>query len=107
MSTFSNRDNDEPYIYTLVEIIESSSLQEPFVQACVECGVLELAGQSQRDWRFTHDMRQQLMRAWRLHQELDVHLQSLPLVLDLLDELEQLRHEVQHLRQRLGHWEPD
>ena len=107
MSTFSNRDNDDAVCYTLVEVVQRSSLQEQFVLACVECGVLEMAEPAPQQWLFTSDMCQQLDKAWRLHNDLDVHLHSLPLVLDLLGEVEQLRHEVQFLRQRLRHWEPD
>jgi len=107
MSTFINQEDEDTVVYTFTEVVQSSSLQEQFVLACVETGVLEMAGPAPHEWRFTTEMCQQLQKAWRLHNDLEVQLQSLPLVLDLIEEIEALRHDVQYLRQRLRHWEPD
>jgi chaperone modulatory protein CbpM len=91
--------------YTLVELRECSRLQESFIIACVEHGVIEVSGAAPPQWRFGNRERQQLQKAWRLHQDLELQISALPLVLELLDEIDALRSEAQLLRQRLGHWE--
>ena len=99
-------DPADDHRYTLVELRECSGLQDSFIFACIEHGVVEVGGDEPPQWLFTATARMQLQRAWRLHQDLDLQLSALPLVLDLLDELDALRAETRQLRQRLAHWEP-
>lgn len=92
-------------LYTLVELRERCRLQESFIVACVEQGVVEVRGNAPTQWRFSHQSRLQLLRAWRLHHDLDLQLTALPLVLELLDEIDSLRSEAELLRLRLARWE--
>ena len=94
---------DEPR-WTLQELSVSCALQPEFIVQCVEFGLLEASGQPP-EWRFNSSGRLLLQKAWRLHRDLEVQVNALPLVLQLLDELDELRQEVQHLRVRLRHWE--
>lgn len=107
-------------LYLLVESIEEWSfselcqrhlLDEAFVIACVECGVVEAARIGPQlpseEWRFPAAAVMRMERARRLQRDLDLAVADMGLVLDLLEEVEQLRLEVDTLRQRLRHWEPE
>jgi hypothetical protein len=48
-----------------------------------------------------------LRKAHRLHRDLDVHIDSLGLILELLDDRDALHHEVAALRRRLSQWESE
>jgi chaperone modulatory protein CbpM len=97
-------DDDNP-VYTFVELVQCSRLEEGFVIQCVEYGIAEAEGSGRQDWLFPAETLMKLQRAWRLHRDLDVQVPSLVLVLDLLDEVEELRRECELLRHRLQHWE--
>ncbi len=59
-------------------------------------GVVEPRGQAQ--WRFPARQLGRLRRARRLQQDLELESHALPVVLDLIDEVERLRREVRVLR---------
>ncbi|HWK54902.1 MAG TPA: chaperone modulator CbpM [Hyphomicrobiales bacterium] len=98
-------ETSEDGLYTLVELREGCRLQESFIVSCVELGVVEVRGRAPTEWRFSNQSRLQLLRAWRLHHDLELQLAALPLVLELLDEIGTLRSETELLRLRLAHWE--
>jgi chaperone modulatory protein CbpM len=97
--------DEEHPVYSFVELVQCSRLDEGFVVQCVEYGITEVAGEGRHDWQFDAQALMKLQRAWRLHRDLDVQVPSLVLVLDLLEEVETLRRECELLRQRLNHWE--
>ena len=90
--------------WTLHELTTSTQLAQEFIMQCVECGLAEVSG-APMQWRFDPFTRQRLQRAWRLHRDFELQIAALPLVLDLLEEVEVLREEAQRLRHRLQHWE--
>ena len=104
MSRHAILDDNNP-VYSFVELVECSRLDEGFVIQCVEYGIAEVRGTDRQNWRFRAEAMLKLQKAWRLHRDLDVHVSSLVLVLDLIDEVEALREECDLLRQRLQHWE--
>lgn len=99
----------------LTELLEACSFDElcqrrlldaDFIMRCVEAGIIDVHAQLPRaQWRFTAQSVLRIERAQRLQRDLDIQLQDLALVLDLLDEVQQLREEVVALRRRLQHWE--
>jgi chaperone modulatory protein CbpM len=105
MSRHSTMLDDDNPVYTFVELVQCSRLDEGFVIQCVEYGIAEAEGSGRQDWLFQAEALLKLQRAWRLHRDLEVQVSSLVLVLDLLDEVEELRRECELLRQRLQHWE--
>ncbi|MDR0781197.1 MAG: chaperone modulator CbpM [Pseudomonadales bacterium] len=92
-------------LYTLVEVCQCSQLDAGFVTACIEHGVVEVSGEELPKWRFTHRSLLCLQKAWRLHRDLEVQPAALPLVLQLLGELEALQQENHRLRAWLRHWD--
>jgi chaperone modulatory protein CbpM len=106
MTDFSVETLDDA-LYTLVELCRSSHLEEGFIVECIEHGVVEVSGSSLQEWRFTNGARLRLQKAWRLHRDLELQPAALPLVLQLLGELETLQQENRRLRLWLQHWESD
>jgi chaperone modulatory protein CbpM len=80
--------------YTLVEASHVSGVRSEVIITLVTVGVLAPSGPAPESWVFTEFELLQLKRAWRLHRDLEVALESMPLVLELLDEVERLRRVV-------------
>lgn len=99
-------DNDELAFCTLADVCRRTRLEEHFIIECVEQGVAPAAGDASVTWRFSVMAILRLQKAWRLHRDLELQVSSLPIVLDLLEERDQLRQQLAELRSRLGHWEP-
>lgn len=97
-------DNDEFSFATLADVCRRTQLAESFIVECVEHGVAHVSGDA-ASWRFSVISILRLQKAWRLHRDLELQVSSLPLVLDLLEERDQLRQQLDELRARLGHWE--
>ncbi|HEY0963735.1 MAG TPA: chaperone modulator CbpM [Pseudomonadales bacterium] len=98
-------DNDEFTFATLADVCRRTRLEEHFIIECVEQGVAHVSGDQSISWRFSVMSILRLQKAWRLHRDLELQVSSLPLVLDLLEERDQLRQQLDELRARLGHWE--
>ncbi|MBA3935892.1 MAG: hypothetical protein H0X38_00365 [Planctomycetes bacterium] len=80
--------------YTLVEASRMSGVQSEVIITLVTVGVIVPSGPAPEAWVFSDLELLQLQRAWRLHRDLAVDLDSMPLVLELLDEVERLRRLV-------------
>ena len=80
--------------YTLVEASRMSGVRSEIIVTLVTVGVIAPDGPAPEAWVFTDLELLQLGRAWRLHRDLGVALDSMPLVLELLDEVERLRRLV-------------
>ncbi|MDY6982027.1 MAG: chaperone modulator CbpM [Pseudomonadota bacterium] len=98
-------DSDEVTFATLADVCRRTRLEEHFIIECVEHGIAHVAGDAHSSWRFSVISILRLQKAWRLHRDLELQVSSLPLVLDLLEERDQLRQQLDELRARLGHWE--
>ena len=80
--------------YTLVEASHVSGVRSEVIVTLVTVGVLAPRAQAPEAWAFSELELLQLQRAWRLHRDLAVGLDTMPLVLELLDEVERLRRLV-------------
>ena len=80
--------------HTLVEASQLSGVRSEVIVTLVTVGVLVPAGRAPESWVFSDLELLRLQRAWRLHRDLEVALDSMPLVLELLDEVERLRRLV-------------
>jgi chaperone modulatory protein CbpM len=63
----------------------------------VELGVVEPCSLEGRQWRFRATQLRRVRIARRLQHDLGVEAEALPLVLDMLEELRQLRRKVRTL----------
>ena len=91
------------------ELCRRRLLDAEFIRRCVESGIGEpLSGSAGGDpgtWVFSTYTVLRIEKAQRLHRDLDIDLNGMALVLDLLEELDEVRLEAEHLRRRLRHWE--
>ena len=89
---------DETIQFSLVELCECAKANPEQIIEMVEEGILDPQGASVHNWRFDTRALKRLQIATRLQQDLGVNLQGSALVLDLLEEMELLRQQVQGLR---------
>lgn len=87
---------------TIDEISERAGLSTEVVVELVEEGVMEPRGDAPEDWIFDSTMLCIALRAARLHRDFNIEWTGIPLYLDMIEQLEQLREENQKLRRRLG-----
>lgn len=85
------------------ELCQCVLIDEDRLIDLIDHGVLTpTSGQHKREWQFSATAVSVVERARRLHQDLAVDWADIPLVLNLLDELGQLRSENAQLKQRLN-----
>jgi chaperone modulatory protein CbpM len=60
-------------------------------------GIVEPRGVAPAEWRFPGSELPRIERALRIHQDLEINLAGIALVLDLLDELQTLRQRIERL----------
>ena len=82
---------------TVDEIGRFCAVRRESIVALVEEGILEPSGPEPAQWRFAAAQLRRAARALRLQRDLEINLGAVGLVLDLLDEVEQLRAEVGRL----------
>ena len=93
-------------LYTFGEVCERQSLEEEFIIQCVDYGIIEVSGgQHKQDWLFSFAVISRLEKARRLHTDLGIDYSALALVLELLDEINDLRSINNLLNSRLERWE--
>lgn len=86
---------EDNVLFTLVELCQACNVEEEHVLAWVFEGVLEPIGDSPGEWRFSGDCLRRARMAWRLTNDLDINPSGVALALDLLDEIAQLRAQLQ------------
>ena len=80
---------------TLEEVSRNCAVQAEFINELIEEGVIApRAGNAPDSWRFTGLQIRHLSVAWRLQRDLGVNLPGAALALQLLDELETLRAQI-------------
>ncbi len=82
---------EEEVHLTLVELCQACSADEEHVMTWVFEGVLEPAGESPQDWRFSGESLRRARLALRLSNDLELNPPGVALALDLLDEIAALR----------------
>ena len=90
---------EEEVVLSLADVCRASRLSAERVIEMAEEGIVEPVGSSPEQWRFHGASLWRIRCARRLEEDLGVNTAGIALVLDLLDELEQLRA-------RLGRFEP-
>jgi chaperone modulatory protein CbpM len=80
---------------TMVELAEATRTPEDLIMAWVSEGILSPAGASPHDWRFSGDSLKRAKTAARLMRDLELNSPGVALALDLLDEITQLRQQLQ------------
>ncbi|HEB96617.1 MAG TPA: MerR family transcriptional regulator [Sedimenticola thiotaurini] len=90
---------EEEVQLTLGELSRSCAVQAVHIMELVEEGILEpRGGRDPLEWRFSGDSLRRARTALRLQQDLDVNLSGAALIIDLLDQVEQLRRQLRLLQ---------
>ena len=87
--------------FDFIRFCQLCRIESAIVILMIEEGVIEPVGQSIDDWQFTHASVMRAQKANRLHRDLNINLPGVALSIDLLEEIEDLRTEVQLLKDRL------
>lgn len=95
--------------FTLREFCERGDVHAEFVIKLVNYGVISPVSEGEiTDWSFDLPALARLRKAQRLQRDLDINVPGLAMSLDLLDDVQQLRREVERLnrqlRQLMGDW---
>ncbi len=84
---------------SLLELAALSGVPAETLVEYVEIGLIEpVSGRGARDWRFAGSAVMRLKRAERLAQDFLLEPEALALVLDLLDEIDDLRRRLRRLQ---------
>ncbi len=92
---------DESDGYSLEQVCEICNVDQQQVMRMVDLGVLQPDGDRPSSWSFAFYAVSRLKRGCRLQRDLDLNLAGVALSLDLLDEIDRLRSELDFLRARL------
>lgn len=95
----------ENYEYSLQEICQSMQSDTEFIIQCIDYGLTDVQGENAEEWRFSVSAIVRLQRAYRLQRDLDINFTGLGVVLDLLDDIEDLRTQLKKAQKKLKHWE--
>ena len=85
---------------TLEDLCVACNVETGWVVALVEHGVIEPLGRSQSEWQFSSLAVLRVARARRLERDLSLDAPGIALVLELLDEIDQLRARLKILDRR-------
>lgn len=81
--------------------------EEQLLQLVTEGILTPMVGQAPEEWQFDSTSVSLVHKAERICRDLAVEWSDMPLVLSLLEEVQQLRAENTYLRQRLGRFLQD
>lgn len=88
--------------FSLRELCERGDVHAEFVVKLVSYGVISPLAEGQvTEWRFDLPSLARLQKAQRLQRDLKINLPGLAMSLDLLDDVNELRREVERLNQRV------
>lgn len=90
------------YHVSFEELCLSASISAEYMIELVEYNVIfPVRGKEPQEWQFNITAVRTVNKAARLHRDLEINWADIGLVINLLDEIEQLRNENGQLKQRL------
>lgn len=92
---------DEAEPVGLKELCERCGVHAETVVELVEAGIIEAHGDRPAAWRFSALAVMRSHKALRLRRDLDLNTPGIAVALDLMDQVETLRHRVAALQQQL------
>jgi chaperone modulatory protein CbpM len=88
---------DEQTEVSLYELCDACATSTEWVVELVDEGVLEPLGKDQARWRFSGPSLIKARTALRMQEDLKVNLAGVALVLDLMEEIEEMRERLRRL----------
>lgn len=94
---------DQTHGLTLQELAQAIGQDDQWVILLVQADILSVDSAEPTQWRFLGEHVSRARRAYRLHRDFEAGLPAVALMLDMLDELQQLRQQVSYLQQFESH----
>jgi chaperone modulatory protein CbpM len=88
---------DETITFTIAELCQSCNIDAELINEMVEHGVLDPLGKTPAEWYFQNQSLQRIQTTLRLQHDLGINLSGAALVLELMEELKQLRAKLARL----------
>lgn len=85
---------DESIEFTLLELSHACGKPTQWILELVDEGVIEPIGDDQKHWRFRGTCLRRVQIVQRLESDLGVNLPGAALALELLEEVQRLRHKI-------------
>ena len=79
---------------TTIELCHTINIDQEDLVAWVQEGILNPIGDSPDDWRFSGDTLSRAKKALRLSRDLEINTPGVAMVMDLLDEISELRKQL-------------
>jgi chaperone modulatory protein CbpM len=79
---------------SIIELCHTINIEQEDLVAWVQEGILNPIGNSPVDWRFSGDALSRAKKALRLSRDLEINTPGIAMVLDLLDEISELRKQI-------------
>ena len=92
---------DESIQHSLKEVCEVCGVHAECVVEMVDADIIKPQGDHPSAWRFSALSVMRSRKALRLQRDLDINIPGIAVTLDLLDEMESLRDQVESLIQQL------
>jgi len=92
---------DETTVYSVQEVSYTCDIDIAIIKEMVAQGIIEPKQQTSNDWQFDPHAIRRLKIALRLQKDLGVNLPGVALALDLMNELQELRHKLGLLERQL------
>jgi len=87
---------------SFLEVCEHYAISEDMLLELLEYGLISDISNPNRELRFNQKHLQRILSAHRLHQDLNVNTHGAILALELMDELTELRRQMDIIRRHLG-----
>lgn len=84
-------------ILTLEEVCESCQISTDYIHDLIEYDIIHLENEALEEQYFNLKQLQRIQTAIRLQQDLEVNLAGIAIILDLLDEMEDMRARMELL----------
>jgi len=94
---------DDRLYLSLAELSRASTRHAEWIIELVDEGILEPQGEEPRDWRFPADSLTRAHKAMRIQRDLQVNLAGVALILELKDQLDQLRARLRRIEHSGNH----
>jgi chaperone modulatory protein CbpM len=89
---------EQSAVLTVKDLSRICAVDERHIVEFVEEGVLQVIEINTTEWRFSGEALRRARVALRLERDLEINLAGVALALDLMEELKQLRHELEGRR---------
>lgn len=91
---------EDATLLSVADLCRACGVHAELITEYVEYGILEPRGQEVMAWRFPAASLRRAQRALRLQEDLSINAAGIALVLELLDELSELRAQLDVLQDR-------